>query len=82
MQAIARLKRGGRRSGFAAQSERHGIQHTDGNAPPHTAPMTSMAHSLKIPGRKLICTTAKPTRIPQLVGFSPIASAASAPERN
>ena len=31
MQAIARLKRGGRRSGFAAQSERHGIQHTDGN---------------------------------------------------
>jgi len=51
-------------------------------APPHAAPMTNMAHSLKMPGRKLTCMTTKPTKSPQLDGFSPMARAARAPERN
>ena len=44
--------------------------------------MISMAHSLKMPGRKLICMATKPKMSPQLLGLSPMASAARAPERN
>ena len=42
-------------------------------------PQISMAHSLKMPGRKLICMATKPKMSPQLLGLSPMASAARAP---